>query len=163
CSPHTSVSSPVLPTTVSSRGARHAARPRSSLAAPVPPASAVTLTGAASEPLMDYREPPRPRRATRETENRRGSAGRPHRGRCARAGGGPGGGGGVGRHRGPAAPREKWGPAGGARGGPEGWGGGGGHMGPPHFIDLLRGASTARCRRATRRVRRPVALPAPPA
>src|SRR5262245_2057062 len=42
CSPHTSVSSPVLPMTVSSRGSRWVARPRRSLAAPVPPARATT-------------------------------------------------------------------------------------------------------------------------
>src|SRR5262249_15546326 len=42
CSPHTSVSSPVLPMTVSSRGSRCAVRPRRSLAAPVPPARVTT-------------------------------------------------------------------------------------------------------------------------
>src|SRR4029453_10324704 len=41
-SPQTSVSSPVLPMTVRSRGSRCAARPLRSLAAPVPPASVTT-------------------------------------------------------------------------------------------------------------------------
>src|SRR5262245_57379836 len=42
CKPQTSVSSPVLPITVRSRGSRCATRPRRSLAAPVPPASVTT-------------------------------------------------------------------------------------------------------------------------
>src|SRR5439155_254710 len=41
-SPQTSVSSPVLPMTVRSRCGMHVARPRMSLAAPVPPASVTT-------------------------------------------------------------------------------------------------------------------------
>src|SRR5207247_2544046 len=45
-SPHTSASSPVLTTTVSAEASSAAARPRSSLAAPVPPASAATRTRA---------------------------------------------------------------------------------------------------------------------
>src|SRR5499426_1923424 len=52
CSPHTSVSSPVLPMTVRSRGSRCVARPRRSLAAPSRPARAggSVLSGTGMKP-----------------------------------------------------------------------------------------------------------------
>src|SRR5690348_13853809 len=61
CRPQTSASSPVLTTTLSADGSSDAARPRRSLAAPVPPASATTR--------MAYSGP------VRETEERHGFAG----------------------------------------------------------------------------------------